>query len=278
MASYEGHEAGADHDLVLLFKGFPAEADAAPFLERAGGPNAVHVPDAGFDLTAYGAAAECLPHRRLCFLNSFSKVEAPGWLGLLHAALGNNTNGAAGATASWGSHLSYHLFHLRLPSSYSEVFESRRATRRTMSELAAAADRSTFLYSLWTAKTIAHYLTTGTLFPEMHFRTNGFLIERELFRSLRAGRLRSKEAAYRLESGRTSFTSQLSGLGRPPVIADRNGGVFQAPDWHAADVFWQSEQEDLLVSDNQSRSYASATVGQREVLSRFAWGPRARPA
>lgn len=279
MTSYERFGAGVEHDLILLFKGFPTGADAAPYLERAGAfaPQCLHVTDAGFDITAYLTAANSLPHRRLCFLNSFSEVGVGGWLEVLHRALDGGRHGAAGATGSWGSHLSYHLFQLGLPGRYSESFESRRSTRDALRELSGATDRGDVLYWLWTAKMSVHYLRTGTLFPTTHLRTNGFLIEAALFRSLRSGRVKSKEAAYRLESGRRSMTAQLCALGRPPVVVNRHGAVFQRPDWHASDVFWQEQQKDLLIADNQTRSYTFGTSHQRDVLSRFAWGSHARP-
>ena len=37
MASYEAHPAGREHDLVLLFKGFPDTAAAEPFVLSRGG-------------------------------------------------------------------------------------------------------------------------------------------------------------------------------------------------------------------------------------------------
>jgi hypothetical protein len=123
----------------------------------------------------------------------------------------------------------------------------------------------------------ARHSTAMQLFPAYHLRTNAFLVDRGLLRSLRTGRARTKWATYHLESGRRSITSQLIARGRPPLVVDRAGAVRSPQDWHAGDVFWQAEQQDLLVADNQTRSYTAATAAQRAVLSAHAWGPRARP-
>jgi hypothetical protein len=278
LASYRRFDAGLEHDLVLLFKGFPDPRDADPYLDRAAdvSPARRDVTDKGLDLTAYFAVARTLDYERLCFLNSFSEVVAPGWLALLDAALRDREVGAAGATGSWASHLSYDLLQLGFPGGYAEVFEDRRAVRRLMHDLSGATYRGDAAHWLLTLANAALHIPTMSGFPSVHLRTNAFLIDRQLFCSLKSGRTRAKLATYRLESGRRSITAQLRALGRPPVVVDRHGVARHGPDWPAGRVFWQADQEDLLVADNQTRTYASATTEQRHVLARYAWGLQAR--
>jgi hypothetical protein len=279
MASYERFGAELEHDLVLLFKGFPDRAATAPYVERAAGhaPSVVEVSDEGFDMTAYLAAARALSHRRLCFVNSFSEVRVAGWLRLLDAALTVPGTGAAGASGSWGSHLSYNLWQLGFTAAYGEVFESRTATRRALQERSGVAERPRPLQ--WAVTLANTVLDTPAMsrFPAVHLRTNAFLIDAELFRSLRWGGLGSKRATYRMESGRRGVTAQIRARGRQVVVVDRHGVARAPADWPEGDVFWQKGQEDLLVSDNQTRDYDEATPVQREVLSRYAWGARGRP-
>ncbi|MGH2943229.1 MAG: hypothetical protein ACRDLN_10720 [Solirubrobacteraceae bacterium] len=281
MGSYERCAAGLEHELVLLFKGFGGDpAGLLPYLARAGEhrPGRVEVSDAGFDLTAYVAAASVLEHERLCFVNSFSEILVPGWLGLLDGALADTAVGAAGATGSWASHLSYGLYQAGLRGGpYAEAFESRRAARHAMHALSGSTPASAPADWLYNVVMTACHSTGMALFPAAHLRTNAFLVDRALLGSLRTGRARTKWATYHLESGRRSLTSQLRARGRPPVVVDRAGVARPPDDWHAGDVFWQAGQEDLLVADNQTRSYAAATAGERAVLSAHAWGPRARP-
>lgn len=281
MASYERFEAGVDHDLVLIFKGFDQpDGDAGPYLERAAAhsPRRIDVPDTGLDLTAYVRAARELDHDRVCFLNSFSEILVAGWLALLDGALADAGNGAAGASGSWASHLSYGLFQFGWRGSYARAQGSRREVRRVLQQLSGASDVDERVYWLATLANAARYMPSMVPFPAAHLRTNAFLVDRELFRSLRWGRLGSKQSTHRLESGRGSVTAQLRGRGRAAVVVDRHGVVRHEREWDAGDVLWQAEQQDLLVADNQTRMYADATAEQRAVLSRLAWGSCARPA
>ena len=279
MASYERHGAALEHDLVLLFKGFDEAPQRGPYLERAAGarPLTVDVSDEGLDITAYLAAAGALHHERVCFLNSFSEILAPGWLRLLDAALADGTAGAAGATGSWASHLSYNLFQLGLPGVYARAFPGRRAAREAMHEISGTPQPSPVSYWLYTLlQTLRRGRATGR-FPVPHLRTNAFLIDRARMLSLGAAAARTKWDTYRLESGPRSLTAQLRAAGMAPVVVDAAGVARGAEDWPAGDVYFQRSQQDLLVADNQTRSYASATPAQRAALSAFAWGDKARP-
>lgn len=62
-----------------------------------------------------------------------------------------------------------------------------------------------------------------------------------------------------------------------PVVVDRHGVTREIPERHRGDVFLQADQSDLLITDNQTQTYAAASPRQREVLSASAWGPWARP-
>jgi hypothetical protein len=278
MASYAAHAPGREHDLVLLFKGFAEPADAAPYLERAADsrPRALYVDDEGLDLTAYLTAAGRLDHRLVGFANSFSEVLAGDWLERLSVPVEAGA-GAAGATGSWGGGLSYKLYQAGVPGGYDDVFGDRRAVRVAMHEISGAPYRGDAVHWVGNLVYLVRDFHLLTLFPAVHLRTNAFVIERELLLSLRTGRLGSKRATYRLESGRGNMTAQLAARGRPPVVVDRHGVVRFAPEWPDGNVFWQAGQEDLLVADNQTRQYANGPPHHRDVLSRFAWGLAARP-
>ena len=280
MASYERCPAELEHDLVLLLKGFGATAELDPYLERAAAarPARVEVCDVGLDLTAYLAAASVLEHERVCFLNSFSEILVPGWLRMLDAALADRTAGAAGATGSWASHLSYNLYQLGVPDPYARAFAGRRAARVAMHEISGTPQPRPAPYWLYTLVQTARHARATRRFPVAHMRTNAFLVDRARLLGLGLGSIRTKWDAYRVESGPRSITARLQAAGTPPVVVDARGVARAPEDWHRGDVFCQALQEDLLVADNQTRAYAAATPGQRAVLSAFAWGDRARPA
>lgn len=283
LASYAQFDPGAQHELVLLCKGFPDAAALEPLCRRARdlGAGLITVGDDGFDLTAYRAAAGVLPHERLCFVNSYSTILAAGWLALLSAALDAPGVGVAAATGSWGSHRSFTLSTLGLPNGYgipmgdrsglappSSASAQPQPARSTLGRMAALARAPIDL---------APQLIGFPGFPAPHVRTNAFVIERALLLSLHAGRLMTKFAAYRFEAGSRGLTTQVRDRGLEAVIVGRDGIALVPGAWPDADIFWQGDQGELLVADNQTRIYANGSPATRDALSRYAWGPRARP-
>ncbi|HWF75048.1 MAG TPA: hypothetical protein VG186_16990, partial [Solirubrobacteraceae bacterium] len=108
LASYREHDAGAEHELVVLLNGVAA-ASGDPAAARAEVLGALHevphrvieVDPPRIDLAAYGEAARRLEHSHLCFLNSYAEVLVDGWLGHLERALAQPGVAMAGATGSW---------------------------------------------------------------------------------------------------------------------------------------------------------------------------------
>lgn len=278
LTSYERHDAGSDHDLVLLYNGV-ADSEIATYRRRAAYLEAheIVLDEPCMDLGAYVAAARILKNERVCFVNSHSEIAVPGWLNLLEVALDDPAAGAAGATGSWASPLSYNLFQLGVSGRYRQAFPGRRAARDAFYELSGTRQRggvSHWLYVL--RRTARHGRGTG-LFPAAHLRTNAFLVDRARWLALATEPANTKWDTYRLESGRRSITAQLRAAGTPPVVVDAHGVARRPEKWDRGDVLFQGGQQDLIVADNVTRTYASATTAQREVLSAFAWGEKARP-
>lgn len=280
LSSYERHEAGCDHDLVLLLKGFPDPEALAPVRRRAGSlaQHEVVVSDRGFDITAYLAAAREIPHEMLCFVNSYSEILAPRWLRSLGAALAAENAGVAAATGSWASRRSFTLSLLRLPNGYRGTLGDRRRMTPALRSVSTAPKVSRGRQVARGLRSVPGDLTTYPPFPAPHVRTNAFAIRREHLLSLKVGAIDTKNGTYRLESGRGSVTAQLRARGLTSLVVDRDGVARLPADWPDADVFWQGEQRGLLVADNQTRQYEAGDTAVREALSRYAWGPRSRPA
>lgn len=278
--SYERHEAGAEHDLVLLCKGFAPHTASLEAVRRRGRALRAHeilVSDDGLDLTAYLAAARTLPHRRLCFVNSYATILAPRWLALLSRALDTPGAGVAGATGSWGSHRSFALSLLRLPNGYRGTLGDRRAMAPAVRSVGTAPRLGRARRLAKAALDLPREIAGYPGFPAPHVRTNAFVIERELLLSLRSGRLRTKPAAYRFEGGTRGLTGQLRARGLQALLVGRDGVALTHEHWPDAELFWQGTQGDLLVADNQTRAYEHGSSAVREALARYAWGPRARP-
>ena len=93
LASYHAHDAGAAHDLVVVFNGVgPQEggaADRSSLLTELEGTEhrLVELERPVLDLVAYKQALGVLDHERACILNSHSRICADGWLGALDQSL-----------------------------------------------------------------------------------------------------------------------------------------------------------------------------------------------
>jgi hypothetical protein len=103
--SYKRHAAGLDHDLVVLYKGF----SEVRHLNAARGVFAqlphvgIELPDTGFDIGAYLAAAARLRNIHLCFLNTYAELASDGWLLALYRYASLPAVGIAGAMGSYES-------------------------------------------------------------------------------------------------------------------------------------------------------------------------------
>lgn len=118
IASYRAMEEPLVHDLVVIFKGFDGH-DKGPYRELLEGIGHidVDVEDAGFDIGPYLEVARQSGHERLCFLNSYSVLLAPGWLTKLDRAHSEMPNaGIVGATGSYepaGPDAPFPNYHIR---------------------------------------------------------------------------------------------------------------------------------------------------------------------
>lgn len=276
--SYRRHPAGVPHDFVLVFKGFASAEEIEPYttLARDLPVRSLMVDDQGYDLGAYFAVARQLPYDRFCFLNSFSVLAADGWLELLSGALDEPGIGLAGASGSWASVASRLHWELWRRGAYAKIFDDRQAFPErlldTFAEFDRPAGRPWRIHKYWTLMRI---LTSYHRFPAHHLRTNGFVIERETMFSLYAPQPRDKIDAHLLECGRRSITRQIERMRMGVVIAGRDGSYHRPPDWASSKTFWQGDQENLLIADNQTENYQQAEPDVRLALSRWAWGAEA---
>jgi len=103
--SYLRCPAGVEHDLVILYKGFAqaSSLDSARKIFALAPHTAIELPDSGFDIGAYLAAARLVTNEYLCFVNTFAQVTAGGWLQSLLRIASAPSVGVAGAMGSYES-------------------------------------------------------------------------------------------------------------------------------------------------------------------------------
>jgi hypothetical protein len=242
LASYRAHPAGAEHELVVLFNGVTDEVRPALLAELADVPHRlVELERPVLDLAAYAEAAGRIEHERICLLNSYTELLAGGWLGLLAAAQAEPGVGIAGATGSFESHADW---------------------RRSVP----------LLHRVYNVVMLARLRRHFPPFPNPHVRTNGVLLDRELLLSLGLERARDKSLAYQVESGRRGITPQVRDRGLDVVLVGRDGRRYAPAEWPESGLFRSGEQQNLLIADNQTRAYESASPAERAELRRNTWG------
>jgi hypothetical protein len=260
LRSYRAHPPSIQHELAIVLNGAlpPDQSGAGSGKVRSRGAGGALTRDdllaelAGTehrlieldrpvpDLAAYGLAARALPHSRLCFLNSYSVILADGWLAALARALDHPNTGLAGATASWESQSRWIRGRAR-HWAYQLAF-LRRARR------------------------------DYPRFPNPHIRTTAFIIDRSIVLAMNLDAAADKRSTYLLESGRRSITRQVLERGLRAVVVGRDGRVYGVKDWATARTYRSGEQDNLLVADNRTADWQSASPRLRRRLSRDAWG------
>ncbi len=259
LESYIKYPAGYPHDLVLLFNGVNDVQETKPYLDlilEAGIKFQTHINyHRDQDLQAYFWVAERLNTPYLLYLNSYSELLEQGWLEKYMRHVNSTDIGIIGASGSW---LSYYRTIMNKNSwgwERDKSFSQNLAKYRTL------------------IKAIVYWKWMFPDFPNPHIRTNAFLISRDLMLQIKSRPLGSKKfKAYLLESGRRSITRQVLKKGLRVMVMDRNGILFKPEEWDEAKVFWISEQENLLVSDNQTQIYAGSDPSEKHGMSFNAWG------
>ncbi len=294
--SYRAHPAGVDHDLHVIFKGFPdAPALASARKLFAGLPiNPIGLDDAGFDVGSYFAAAKLVSNRRLVFFNTFTELLTDDWLKKFDAALSQPEVGLVGATGSWQSRSSYYeaiigmawagLNHLlsQLTEFAAKGWHAKESQDMKVGgedsqdphgvdkrRLIALVDRG--FHRLFRLDRYLMYLWHYARYPNPHVRTNAFMIERDCFLSLRVPSFNKKYGVYKFESGRQSMTKQIVARGLKPVVVGSNGRFYDISEWKSSSTFWINEQANLIAADNRTRQYANATEEGRARFQDFAW-------
>lgn len=290
--SYQAHPAGADHDLHVIFKGFP-DADSVSAARTLFGRrplHAVELPDRGFDISSYFAAARIATNQRLIFFNTFSELLAADWLKKFNAALDLPDVGLVGATGSWQSHRSCYEVSLKRalasvtnPVGYlgrlrADLRNTETGRARPGASVAQKAPSGVvpqilrrFGASSYRLVRFDHFLGHYVPYPNPHIRTNAFMIERDRFLALRTPSLRTKFGVYRFESGRQSLTQQILTQKLRPVVVDRDGRVYNIAAWESSLTFYIGQQRNLLVADNRTRDYSEGSPHAQARLQAHAW-------
>jgi hypothetical protein len=294
--SYAAYSPGIEHDLVVVLKGYETDAGTKALAMNALRPHRariLEIPEQGLDLDAYRAAASAFHYSYYCFLNSFSRIAADDWLAKMIRVARQPNVGIVGATGSYRSILSDELSGLReilarrigrLFRAFRHVARGERQANPNPAAPGAMMSGHISLPSdqpsgLWTSLRNLPRRVTWTLqilwffprFPNAHVRTNGFVLSRPIMHRLRWPRTVSKIDAYFLESGRRSLTAQVAKMGLAPMLVGKDGRGYSVEEWPTSGIFWQGEQENLLLKDNQTLEYDLGSADERRRLYGLVW-------
>ena len=308
--SYTKATAGVPHHLIVIYKGFEWSPLAPPpdfhqALARRRVMNILHpierrsvsVADDMLDIGAYLVAAKAFPqYRFFCFLNTFSEVVADDWLKKLRDAVDSESVGIVGATASWESlHDSFFFINKaawlaggKVPPNriFSEQLKSTFAihSAKWFAESQALPVGVPLSYNCELDAAYDHYwrslLKSGGYcdyehwprFPNPHLRSNGFMIRRDDLLQTFSEVAPTKLAALRFESGPASLTNAMLASSRRALMIGKTG-AYDIDQWPGSNIFRSGEQENLIISDNQTRDFDAESALGKVAYSLMSWGP-----
>lgn len=113
----------------------------------------------------------------------------------------------------------------------------------------------------------------SAVFPNPHIRLNAFMIDRAVLCRIAKEQVIVDERDIRdLESGPQSLTRQIRDMRRDTLIVGRNGRGYSPKWWPTSDTFQQGKQANLLVADDQTRSFQTARWPDKHELALKSWG------
>ncbi len=259
--SYVQSDAGYAHELIIAFNGLDEQHEniADEYIQYLKDNNihnyVCYYYDKGLDIEIYKKLGAILTNDFILFFNSYSKIERSNWL-LSYVQNYNESIGLIGATGSYAGFIS--IVNSKI---LQDLFS--KGTLISKINLLKYGIKLNILYNNKFDK-----------FPNPHIRTNAFFIKRTLLNEILMVKPRNKTHAYLFENGGKSLTRQVLGKGLQCVIIDKYGKSYLIKDWPHSGIFWQSSQENLLISDNQTRKYLSANDKERAQLRKYAWGTK----
>ena len=223
----------------------------------------------------------------VCFINTYTEIVADGWLAALDRHASKPQVGVAAAMGSFESlsssmalvqaamrrHALMLLVHDPGLATYYSFVASGLSVRTGSWKRTAYERARQFLYLAYRcfSKNTAAALGFPS-FPNPHVRTNGFMMSRERFLETHERAFQTKWDAYAFESGPNGLTAQLRRKNLETIVVDRHGRGYGVEDWCRSGTFRMGDQENLLLTDNQTRGFAGLSPGHRATFVRMTWG------
>lgn len=301
--SYKAHPAGCTHQLVIIYKGFESGSGDLElaracdmFHELDENCSEVMVTDEHYDIGAYIQAAQQINAKYVCFVNTHTDILTDNWLFHLRNAIEDESVGVAGASASyeslydslalttkavWLAGIECTSYDQKLADHYHFILKVH--TPHWLIEQPVNKTKHGHFYGVYLAEKwdaywrrllmpgeINNFLTDFTRFPNPHIRSNGFIVRRADF--LRFKVEPTKKSTYGFESGPNGLSITMLREGKRLVLVDRNGRCMDSEHWPTGGCFRSGNQENLMIADNQTRSYDELSQPEKHTHLLMSWG------
>ena len=256
--SYLKYDAGYPHDLIIAFNGVaidhPDKKETyIEYLQNNGIHNYKCLYfKAGQDVETYRKVAAALNSDYVLFFNTYTQVKASNWLRFYIDNQSENI-GIIGATGSYASYL--RSINMKIKRDF----------------FSDASMKKKFGYIKYILKLNLLFRYKFGKYPNPHIRTTAFFIKRELFCDLYFKKPKNKTEAYFFENGTKGLTKQILNRGLHCIIIDKSGKSYPIEQWPNSFTFWQGNQENLLISDNQTLKFEQGSPELKKILCREAW-------
>jgi hypothetical protein len=259
IASYSLYSAGIDHQLIFLFNGVDDIISIKSYSNYANEKKIefeILILEKGLDIEAYFFAAKNLSADLLFFINTNSALLSENWLKKMYDNIVKENVGMVSATGTLQSHSSSPF--MSMPFRYQFSKKLKYNYRK---------------YKLF-IKSAIYWKVLFEGFPNPHLRTNAFMIWKNIFLEIKYKPITSKMRAYEFESGRNSITNQILHKKKKVLVVDKFGIGYEIKNWYGSKTFWENDQENLMISDNQTTKYINADETEKKLYTYLAWGKK----
>ena len=265
LQSYIANKPLINHSLHIVIKGWSDNKNdtqlllCEEILSNYEIEHTKHYSNDEYDISVYFSMAKKIRSDYFVFFNTNTKILHKKWLQYFINNITKPGVGVVAATGAWGdATLNKRMFNLlkkctTLKVSFKEI-------------------KQLIFY---------YYNYYPTLKP--HVRTNGFMIESKILSKLVFYKvspsflrifMRLNEARHQalcFEHGRKSMSVQIESMNLHTLVVGADGKGYKQPEWYSSKTFWSGDQENLLVTDNQTEKYANGNASDRKAMTFSAW-------
>lgn len=246
--SYKSFESGIEHDFYIILKGYKESDDISWIKSELKNIDYsfIYCIDKGFDIYAYFYSSKKVKNKYVMFINSFSQINCDDWLFNLFTRLSESTI-CVGCSGSW--------------ESLSSTFYYKRIYHCT-----------NYLKKIFNAFIYLFLRIIFPKFPNIHLRTNSFIINRKFFIEYNLKRaFKFKVQAWHFESGRRSLTNFIKSKNKNFGIVDKNANFYDENNLNKSNVYAKLNESTALIIDNQILSFGSLNLEQKKIKSYLCW-------